>query len=171
MARQELRSVVVKKYRPYADKNVAAANKENILNREFTADSINQKWCTDITYIYVIQQGWTYLASVMELFTRKIIGYDYGTVMSSELALNAVENTCLNVTSTKGIILYSDLGSQYTSNVFENYLVTKGILHSFSRRENPYDNACIESFHSVLNKKEIYLNTYQNFHEAKIANS
>lgn len=100
---------------------------------------------------------------------RKIIGYAYGTSMTAELAVRAVKNACLNVRETEGLILHSDLGSQYTSQIFEKYLVSKGILHSFSRKGNPYDNACIESFHSVLKKEEIYLHTYQDSAEARRA--
>ena len=142
-------------------------DKENILKRDFTADTINQKWCTDITYIYVLKEGWTYLASVMDLCSRKIIGYACGTSMTADLAVEAVKNACLNVKDTRGIILHSDLGSQYTSQIFETYLSRKGIVHSFSRKGNPYDNACIESFHSVLKKEEIYLYTSQDFKEAR----
>ncbi len=69
----------------------------------------------------------------------------------------------------KGIILHSGLRSQYTGLVFEDYLSRKGIQHSFSRKGNPYDNACIESFHSVLKKEEIYLHTYQDTKEARRA--
>ena len=144
-------------------------DKENILSRDFKADSINQKWCTDITYIHVLKEGWTYLASVMDLCSRKIIGYAYGTAMTAELALEAVKNACLNVKSTEGIILHSDLGSQYTSQLFEDYLSGAKIRHSFSRKGNPYDNACIESFHSVLKKEEVYLHSYQDSKEARKA--
>ena len=89
--------------------------------------------------------------------------------MTAELAVKAVENACLNVRDTGGIILHSDLGSQYTSQAFEDCLSSKGILHAFSRKGNPYDNACIESFHSVLKKEEIYLHTYQDLNEARRA--
>ena len=144
-------------------------DKENVLNRDFKADTINQKWVTDITYIHVQKEGWTYLASVMDLYDRKIIGYAYGKHMTAELALEAVKNACLNVEDTTGIILHSDLGSQYTSDLFEEYMQTHGIIHSFSRKGNPYDNACIESFHSVMKKEEIYLHTYQDFEECRKA--
>ena len=169
MAVQGLRSVVVKKYNHHANHGMVPDNKENILDRNFNAESINQKWCTDITYIHVLKEGWTYLASVMDLCSRKIIGYAYGTSMNAELVVEAVRNACLNVKDTKGILLHSDLGSQYTSEAFENYLTDKGLVHSFSRKGNPYDNACIESFHSVLKKEEIYLHTYQDFKEARSA--
>ncbi len=169
MAAQGLRSIVVKKYNHHANHGTVPDDKVNILKRDFEAETINQKWCTDITYIYVLKEGWTYLASVMDLYSRKIIGYAYGTSMTADLAVRAVKNACLNVRETKGVILHSDLGSQYTSQVFETYLSNMGMLHSFSHKGNPYDNACIESFHSVLKKEEIYLHTYQNFSEARRA--
>jgi len=168
MVRNGLRSVVVRKYKHHSSKN-EISEKDNILNRNFETDTINQKWCTDITYIHVLKEGWTYLASVMDLHTRKIIGYAYGTEMTAELAKKAVENACLNVPCTEGIILHSDLGTQYTSRLFENYVDKKNIIHSFSRKGNPYDNACIESFHSVLKKEEIYRHTYKDFNEANLA--
>ena len=139
------------------------------MGRDFEAETIHQKWCTDITCIHVQKEGWTYLASVMDLCIRKIIGYAYGTSMTAELAVEAVKNACLNVRNTQGILLHSDLGSQYTSQAFESYLHSQGILHSFSRKGNPYDNACIESFHSVLKKEEVYLHTYRDSKEARRA--
>lgn len=95
-------------------------------------------------YIHVLKEGWTYLASVMDLCSRKIIGYDYGTSMTADLAVQAVKNACLNVKDTERIILHSDLGSQYISQAFEGYLSSKKIRHSFSRKGNPYDNAWIQ---------------------------
>lgn len=93
---------------------------------------INQKWCTDITYIHTQKDGWTYLASVMDFYSKKIIGWSYGTSMTTDLAIKAVENACLNVDNLSGIILHSDLGSQYTSTLFESYLAKMKIHHSFS---------------------------------------
>ena len=128
-----------------------------------------KKLVTDITYIHVVNEGWTYLASVMDLYDRKIIGWAYGKNITAELATQAVKNACLNIPDTTGIVLHSDLGSQYTSEEFEKYLQDQGMLHSFSRKGNPYDNACIESFHSVLKKEEVYTTTYYTFKEAKSA--
>lgn len=163
-----IHSIVVKKYKPHSTKNTVP-EKENILNRDFIATDINQKWCTDITYIHVLKEGWTYLASVMDLFSRKIVGYAYGKNMTAELAVKAVENACLNVTNTEGIILHSDLGTQYTSNQFQQLIAEKKLIHSFSRKGNPYDNACIESFHSVLKKEEVYVHKYIDFEHAQRA--
>lgn len=121
MAEQGLRPVAVKKYSHHANHGSIPDDKVNILERDFGTETINQKWCTDITYIHVQKEGWTYLASVMDLCSRKIIGYAYGTSMTAELAMKAVEN------------------------------------------------ACMESFHSVLKKEEIYLHTYQDTKEARRA--
>lgn len=160
MALLDIHSIVMKKYRHYSCNN-PVAEKENILKQDFTTTGINQKWCTDITYIHTQKDGWTYLASVMDFYSRKIIGWAYGTTMTAELATKAVENACLNVADTTGIILHSDLGTQYTSEHFEKYLAKKKIHHSFSRKGCPYDNSCIESFHSLLKKEEVYRKVYK----------
>jgi transposase len=164
-----IKSIVVKKYQYSKNQGKVPDDKENILNRNFEADTVYKKLVTDITYIHVANEGWTYLASVMDLYDRKIIGWSYGRNITAELATQAVKNACLNIPETHGIILHSDLGSQYTSDEFESYLTTKGMKHSFSRKGNPYDNACIESFHSVLKKEEVYTTTYHTFEEAQTA--
>lgn len=169
MRRLGIKSIVVKKYQYTKNQGSVPDNKENILNRDFEADTVFQKLVTDITYIHVVNEGWTYLASVMDLYDRKIIGWAYGKNITAELATQAVKNACLNIPVIKGIILHSDLGSQYTSDEFENYIQSPGMVHSFSRKGNPYDNACIESFHSVLKKEEVYTKTYTTFEEAKTA--
>ena len=169
MAGQGLHPVVVKKYSHHANHGSIPDDKVNILERDFGTETINQKWCTDITYIHVQKEGWTYLSSVMDLCSRKIIGYAYGTSMTAELAVEAVGNACRNVRDTKGIILHSGLGSQYTGKTFEDCLSREETLHSFSRKGNPYDNACIGSIHPVLKKEEIYLHTYQDPKEARRA--
>jgi putative transposase len=123
MAEQGLRSIVVKKYNHHANHGSIPEDKKNILRRDFGTETINQKWCTDITYIHVQKEGWTYLASVMDLCSRKIIGYAYGTSMTAELAIKAVENACLNVRDTEGIILHSDLGRRSKEERCEAYLI------------------------------------------------
>ena len=169
MKKLEIKSIVVKKYQYQKNQGTVPNDKENILNRDFSADTVFKKLVTDITYIHVVNEGWTYLASVMDLYDRKIIGWAYGKNITAELATQAVKNACLNIPDTTGIVLHSDLGSQYTSEEFEKYLQDQGMLHSFSRKGNPYDNACIESFHSVLKKEEVYTTTYYTFEEAKSA--
>ena len=88
---------MVKKYNHHVNHGTVPNDKANILGRDFEAETIHQKWCTDITYIHVLKEGWTYLACVMDLYSRKIIGYAYGLSMTAELAVEAVKNACLNV--------------------------------------------------------------------------
>lgn len=142
MRRLGIQSVVVRRYHYKTNQGEISDNKENILKRDFTTTTINETWVTDITYIHVLNEGWTYLASV--LHDHKIIGWAYGKDITAGLALQAVKNAVLNVKNTEGIILHSDLVSQYTSRLFEKYLSEHKFKHSYSRKGNPYDNACIE---------------------------
>ena len=86
--------------------------------------------------------------------------------MDAELAKKALKNASLNVKKTKGIILQTELGSQYTSNIFEEYLAELKIRHPYSRKGCPYDNSCIEFFHSILKKEEVNLKKYKDFKDA-----
>lgn len=97
-------------------------DKESILKRDFTTTTINKKWVTDITYIHVLNEGWTYPASVTDLYDHKIIGCSYSRNITARLALHAIKNIVLNVKDTEGIILHSNSGSQYTIQLFEDYM-------------------------------------------------
>lgn len=89
----------------------------------------------------------------MDLHSKKIIGYAYSKSMAAELAVKSIENECLNVWDTTGIIEHSDLGTQYTCKLFEDCLIQNHKIHSYSRKGNPYDNACIESFHATIKER------------------
>ena len=167
MRKLKIRSIVTKKFKNHKAKE-KIKQLPNIINQDFETTSINQKWCGDITYIYIRGTGWTYLASVMDMHTNKIIGYSYSKKMDKELVITALKNACINVKETNGIIFHSDLGTQYTSKEFNDLLKQKGIQHSYSKKGTPYDNAKIESFHSIIKKEEIYVNHYKTFEEAKI---
>ena len=169
MKRLGLHSITVKKYRPQKNNTPVPEGKANLLKQDFKADMPNKKWVTDITYIHTLKDGWTYLACVLDLCLHKVIGYAYDRHMTAEMATQALKNATLNVKDTTGIIIHSDLGSQYTSQVFEDYVMAKKMLHSFSRKGNPYDNACIESFHAALKKEEVYTKVYYDFEEAQRA--
>lgn len=168
MKKLGIKSIVVRKYRPYSSKK-KVEEKENILNRNFSASTINQKWVTDITYIYTLRHGWCYLASVMDLCTKKIIGYSFSKNMDAEMAISAVANAIKAQKTTTKVILHSDLGSQYTSAKFKEFIDKNNIIHSFSSKGNPYDNACIESFHASLKKEEVNLVTYYDYNAARLA--
>jgi putative transposase len=162
-----IRSIVVRKYRPHGSGKVQEGLK-NILKQDFSAERPNEKWVTDITYIWTEADQWTYLATVMDFYTKKAVGYSYGKEMTAELAKTAVKRAWEAQGGPIGLILHSDLGSQYTSKEFAEIITEYGIKHSFSKKGCPYDNACIESFHSVLKKEEVYLTKYRNFKEAEV---
>ncbi|REK67827.1 MAG: IS3 family transposase, partial [Cohnella sp.] len=102
------------------------------------------------------RQGWVYLASLMDLYSRKIVGWALGERMTKELVLEAFDKACMRQKPPKGLIHHSDRGSQYASTEYRARLESNQMIGSMSRKGNCYDNACIESFHSVLKKELIY---------------
>ena len=164
-----LRSIVVKKFN-HSGKSKIDETKEypNLLEQDFYAEKPSQKWVGDITYIYTIETGWTYLAIVMDLFDSKVVGWSYGLSMTDELVIDAFNKALINRGLEKNGIFHSDRGSQYTSNDYEELLATLSIKHSYSKKGYPYDNASMESFNAILKKEEVNNNTYQTFEEAKL---
>jgi len=168
MKKLGIKSLIVKKYRPTSSKN-KIIEQENVLKRDFTTTTVNEKWVTDITYIHTIKDGWCYLASVMDLYSRKIIGHAMSKFIDTKLALQAVKNAMQLQKPTNHLIIHSDLGCQYTSSAFKEYIKsTKIIKHSFSAKGCPYDNACIESFHASLKKEEVYHVKYFDYDAARL---
>ena len=149
MKQMNIRSIVTKKFRP-AKACKKIVERTNLLKQDFTASKINEKWVGDITYIHTLKDGWCYLASVMDLYTRKIIGYSFSKTfsktMDSSVAIAALKNAYDLQQPDGTVIFHSDLGVQYTSSEFINKLKEYGIESSNSRKGCPYDNACIESF-------------------------
>lgn len=136
-----LRSIIIKKYN-HAGSSKCDNTKEytNILEQDFFAEKPSIKWGGDITYIYTIDKGWTYLAIVMDLYDLKVVGWSYGTNMTDSLVIDAFNKALTNRGLNKEGIFHSDRGSQYTSN----------------------NNA-------ILKKEEVNLNTYKTFEDARMA--
>ncbi|NHN35616.1 IS3 family transposase [Paenibacillus agricola] len=161
-----IRSKTVKKYKATTNSKHSLPVQENVLNREFTASKPNEKWVTDITYVST-NEGWFYLASVMDLFSRKIVGWHMSERMTKELVLQALKQAYGRQHPGQRLLHHSDRGSQYASLDYQKQLQLYGMVGSMSRKGNCYDNACIESFHSVLKKEWIYLHKYETREEAK----
>ena len=121
----------------------------NVLNREFTATLPNQKWVTDITYI-ATDEGWLYLAVVLDLFSRKVVGWAMDTQMTTELPLRALRMALQSRQPQPGMLHHSDRGSQYASYIYQAVLQSRAIRPSMSRTANCYDNAVMESFFASL---------------------
>lgn len=121
-------------------------------------------------YVYPYRSGRLVLFGVGTRFThKKIVGYKFGRCMTVDLVLNALENDMMAQQPAPGLILHTDLGTQYTSGDFCKQLEQHGVTPSYSRKGCPYDNACIESFRATLKKEEVYRTRYANFEAARIA--
>lgn len=147
-------SIIQKKYKPYKQSKELVLERENILEQDFSTNSINQKWVSDITYIYIQQVGWCYLASVMDLHSKKIIGYHFSKQMTVDIVIQALTKAYASQRPQGEVILHTDLGSQYTS---------KEIKDLTSRLNMS------QSFHATLKKEEVYQTTYHTFEQARIA--
>lgn len=163
-----IRSITAKKFKPYKSTN-SVEERENILNRDFSTTTINEKWVADITYIHTLKDGWCYLSSVMDLHSKKIIGYCFSRKMTDDIVIKALNNAYSSQRPDEEVILHTDLGSQYTSKDFELLTQDLNIIHSFSKKGCPYDNACIESFHAILKKEEVNNVKYYDYSSAKLA--
>lgn len=167
MKKLQIKSIIIKKYRPHSNKKVYE-NGENLLKRDFTTNAINEKWVSDITYIHTIKDGWCYLASILDLHTKKIIGYSFSKKMEVDVVLKALDNAISTQKPSKGLVIHSDRGSQYTSEEYRKAVLAAKFKISYSAKGCPYDNACIESFHAVLKKECVYLKTLIDYNHAKL---
>ena len=165
MKEMGIKSVVTQKYKYKASVATEYEGLENRLNRDFNSTKSYEKIVGDITYIRTKDKGWCYLASYMDLYNNEILSYEFGEKMEEELVLKSLFK--LPLKKLKGSIIHTDRGSQYTARNYRKKLSEHGIIESYSRRGNPYDNACIESFHSVLKKELIYPQELKSYSELK----
>jgi putative transposase len=126
--------------------------------------AINQVWAADLTYIR-LGHGFVYLAVILDLYSRKVIGWGLGRTMSSELTLAALQMALENREPAAGCIHHSDQGLQYAAEAYVQMLEHAGIRPSMSRRGNPYDNAYVESFMKTLKVEEVYLRDYRTYQD------
>lgn len=136
-----------------------AAVAPNLLDRQFDVTAPNLVWVTDITYIRTYE-GWLYLAVVMDLFSRQIIGWSMGSRIDSELAMNALVMACWRRKPQGEVIVHSDQGCQYTSYDWRSMLKGNGLVASMSRKGNCHDNAVAESFFQLLKRERIRKKIY-----------
>ncbi|MEK4509298.1 IS3 family transposase [Paenibacillus sp. FSL K6-2524] len=123
-------------------------------------------WVTDITYI-PCREGRLYLASVLDLCTREIVGWRLADRMTTELVLEALKDAYAAKKPKEGLIHHSDRGAQYASTEYRELLKSYNMISSMSRKGNCYDNACIESFHSILKKELVYCRRFRTKQQAK----
>jgi len=133
---------------------------DNLLERDFTASAPNQKWVGDITYIWT-DERWLYLATVMDLFSRKIVGYAMGDHIDAALACKAFKMALLRRPQVTELTYHSDRGAVYGSLAFRELLIENNITPSMSRKGNCYDNAVAESFFHTIKVELIKQNRYK----------
>lgn len=140
----------------------------NVLDRKFSVGSPNQVWVGDLTYIPTAE-GWLFLAVVIDLFSRKVVGWSMRPDMQRELVLDALDMAWLarNPGRQTGLIFHSDRGSQYASDDFSRLLKRHGIVPSMSRKGNCWDNACSETLFASLKVERLHGKQFQTIREAK----
>lgn len=135
--------------------NASDAPAPNALARNFIAEKPNQRWVTDITYVWT-GEGWAYLAAILDLFSRRIVGWALDSTMHTSLVLRALDSAIVTRQPEVGLLHHSDRGCQYTSFDYRSRLYELGVEVSMSRKGNCWDNAVAESFFATLKKELVH---------------
>ena len=139
----------------------------NRLNQEFTADRPDQSWLTDITYVPTAE-GWLYLAVVLDLYSRRIVGWAMSDSLHRQLVIDALQMAIMARQPPPGLLHHSDRGSQYASDDYQALLTQASMVSSMSRKGNCYDNAPVESFFGTLKTELVFHQQYATRAEARL---
>lgn len=149
LCRQGLRAKAAKKFKATTNSNHTLPVAQNLLQQNFSADGPNQVWVGDITYIGT-GEGWLYLAVVLDLYSRKVVGWSMSERMTAALVCDALQMALLRREPPRGVIMHTDRGSQYCSREHRDLLDANGLIASMSAKGNCYDNAAMESWNHSL---------------------
>ena len=149
MAAEGLQTKRTPKFRVTTDSRNTRVFHENVLGRDFTVGTLNRAWAGDITYLWTTE-GWLYLAVVLDLGSRRVIGWSFRKTLATELAIGALDMALGVRTPSPGLICHSDRGSQYGSDAVQAMMTRYRMRGSMSRKGNCWDNAVVESFFSML---------------------
>ena len=138
----------------------------NVLDRAFVAPAPNRKWIADFTYVWTAE-GWLYVAAVVDLFSRRVVGWSMSATMTAQLVTDALVMAIWRRGKPDALLHHSDRGSQYTSEQFQRLMADHGVICSMSRSGNVWDNAAMESFFSSLKTERTARKTYRSRDEAK----
>lgn len=166
MRQAELQAKTVKKWRVTTDSAHRLPVAANMLQRQFTVAQPNQVWAGDITYVWTLE-GWLYLAVLLDLYSRRVIGWAMSQRVTVELTEQALTMALAKRVPTAGLLHHSDRGSQYAATSYQRLLDEYGLIPSMSRKGNCWDNACIESFFGTLKRELIHHRHYHTREEAK----
>ncbi len=154
------------KFKKTTDSDHSRCVAPNLLNQDFTAPKPNQKWVVDISYIWTAE-GWLYLACVIDLFSRRVVGWSVDKRMKTDLPLRALRQAIAWRQPPKGVIHHSDRGSQYCSDDYQKMLLKYGFEISMSGKGNCYDNAAMETFFKTIKAELIWRTIFMTREQAK----
>ena len=168
MRQAGLRAAQPRRYVSTTDSRHGLPVAENMLDRDFTATAADQKWAGDITYV-ATDEGWLYLAVVLDLYSRRIVGHGMSSSLERSLVTEAFSMAWARRAAQPGLLHHSDQGSQYASGDYQALLARAGCIVSMSRRGNCWDNAPVESFFATLKRELVHRRRFQRRSEAKAA--
>jgi transposase InsO family protein len=168
MKEMDLKPKATRRFKVTTDSQHSKPVAPNILGQSFTPPAANLAWASDITYIRT-DEGWLYLATVIDLYSRRIIGWSMGTWLATKLVTDALTMALLQRKPPHGVIHHSDRGSQYCSTAYQALLARNGFVCSMSGKGNCYDNAVMESFYHTLKVELVYGQRYRTRSEAQTA--
>jgi putative transposase len=167
MREEGLRAKGAMKFKATTNSRHSQSIAPNTLDRDFTATAPNQKWVSDITYLWT-EKGWLYLAVIIDLFSRKVVGWSIDSTMTAELVCKAHSQAVRHRDTDASTLCHFDRASQYASDLFQALLRRYGFTCSMSRKGNCWDNAVAESFFHSLKVEAIHVSTFRTKAEAKI---
>jgi putative transposase len=168
MRLNDLKAVLPKRFVVTTESNPALPIAENLLARMFGAETPDTRWSADITYIWT-GEGWLYLAVILDLFSRRVIGWSMDQTIDRSLVLCALDMAIARRNPGLDLLCHSDRGSQYASGDYQKRLEETGIVCSMSRRGNCWDNAPTESFFASLKKEMVYRTRFETRQQARSA--
>ena len=166
MRKHGIRAKTKRKFKATTDSKHKLPVAPNVLNRDFQPEAPDQAWAGDITYLWT-REGWLYLAVVIDLFSRKVIGWSMDKTMGKELAIEALRMAIRAREPSSGLLSHSDRGSQYASNDYQALLKKFDITCSMSRKGNCWDNGVVESFFGTLKQEHVFFCDYMTREEAR----
>lgn len=159
---------MTKRFRVTTDSRNSRNPAKNLLDRQFNASRPNEKWVSDVTYIPT-REGWLYLATVLDLYSRKIVGWSMSNRLVSKLAQKALQNAIEARQPGRGLIVHSDRGKEYYAGEYQQLLKQHGLICSMSRNGDCYDNAVMESFFHSLKAEDIHERDFKTRTDARTA--
>ena len=162
----DLKATLPQRFVVTTDSNHDLPVADNLLERPFASDTPDTRWSSDITYVWT-SEGWLYLAVVLDLFSRRIVGWAMGETLERSLVLSALDMAIQNRHPKAWLVCHSDRGSQYASGDYQQALKEAGIVCSMSRRGNCWDNAVVESFFSTLKREWVYRHRFATRSQAR----